>query len=210
MDDSLYRVKEVSGLDNDNLRHIIADVLEGDIEKFEKIMQIYQKSIFLYCYHMLGNYSEAEDSGQEVFLKAFRCLGKYNQGIPFGAWLYKIAYNHCIDVIRKRKLAKYLPLFYRNEKENKPVDLQIEVNYFDEFVHQAMSRLSAEERNLLILRCVEDKSYQEISMILNQNSATLRKKYERSATKFRKYYAQVKGVGQYDIGQGSAFEKTFL
>ncbi|HEY2491905.1 MAG TPA: sigma-70 family RNA polymerase sigma factor [Paenibacillus sp.] len=154
-------------MDDADLRQIIADVLDGDTEKFEKIMRKYQKSIFLYCYHMLGNYSEAEDSGQEVFLKAFRYLEKYNQDLPFGTWLYKIACNQCIDVIRKRKLAKYLPFFYRDEKENKHVDLQIEASYFDEFVHQAMSRLSAEERNLLILRCVEEKSYQEISLILN-------------------------------------------
>lgn len=196
-------------MEENELRQIIADVLDGDTGQFEKIVHTYQKSIFLYCYHMLSNYSEAEDSGQEVFLKGFRFLNKYNQDIPFGAWLYKIAYNHCIDVIRKRKLTKYLPFFYRDEKENTHVDLQIEANYFDEFVHQAMSRLSAEERNLLILRCVEDKSYQEISLILNHNSANLRKKYERTAAKFRKYYAQVKGVGQNEIEQGSGLERTF-
>ncbi|MCY9515223.1 RNA polymerase sigma factor [Paenibacillus apiarius] len=159
---------------------------------------------------MLGNYSEAEDSGQEVFLKAFRYLEKYNPDMPFGAWLYKIAYNQCIDVIRKRKLVKYLPFFYRDVKENTHVDLQIDAHYFNESVYRAMSKLSAEERNLLILRCVEDKSYQEISLILNKDSANLRKKYERSATKFRKYYAQMEGVGMYEVGQESGFEKTVL
>ncbi|CAH8249076.1 sigma-70 family RNA polymerase sigma factor [Paenibacillus melissococcoides] len=144
-------------MDEAELRRIIADVVEGDTQKFEQIVQFYQKPIFLYCYHMLGHYSEAEDSAQEAFLKAFRALAKYNPDIPFGAWLYKIAYHQCIDVIRKRKLVKYLPFFYRDDKENKPVDLQIEAHYFDEFVHRAMSKLSAEERNLLILRCVEDK-----------------------------------------------------
>ncbi|MDO3677485.1 RNA polymerase sigma factor [Paenibacillus ehimensis] len=182
-------------VDDSELRQTIADVLEGDIDKFEKIVQNYQKPIFRYCYHMLGSDTEAEDSGQEVFLKAFRNLTKYSQHVPFGAWLYKIAYNHCIDVIRKRKLARYLPFFYRDEKENKHIDQQIEANYFNEFVHRALSRLTTEERNLLILRCVEDKSYEEISLILNQSSANLRKKYGRSAAKFRKYYAQVKEVG---------------
>lgn len=89
------------------------------------------------------------------------------------------------------------------------MDQQIEAHYFDESVHKAMSKLSVEERNLLILRCVEEKSYQEISLILNQSSATLRKKYERSAAKFRKYYAQGKEVGPNEIGQGSGFERTF-
>ncbi|MCR8844501.1 sigma-70 family RNA polymerase sigma factor [Paenibacillus sp. SC116] len=196
-------------MDDAELRQAIADVRSGDIENFELIMKHYQKSIFHYCYHMLGNYSEAEDIAQEVFLKAFRKLEKYNEEIPFGAWIYKIAYHQCIDAIRKRKLVKYLPFFYRDEKENKPVDQQIEAHYFDEFVHKAMMKLSVEERNLLILRCVEDKNYQEISFILNQNSTSLRKKYERTAEKFRKYYAQVKGVGAVDAEQQSRLEKTF-
>ena len=102
-----------------------------------------------------------------------------------------------------------MPFFYRDEKQNKHIDQQIEDNYFDEFVHRAMSRLSAEERNLLILRSVEEKSYQEISLILNQKSANLRKKYERTAAKFRLYYTQVKGVGQNENGQGSGYKKTF-
>ncbi|WP_232697419.1 hypothetical protein [Brevibacillus daliensis] len=59
----------MSGLDDADLRQNIADVLEGGIEKFEKIMQIYQKSIFHYCYHMLGNHYEAEDSGAGSFFK---------------------------------------------------------------------------------------------------------------------------------------------
>ncbi|MBD8497949.1 sigma-70 family RNA polymerase sigma factor [Paenibacillus arenosi] len=196
-------------MDDAELRQVIANVRNGDIESFEKIVHRYQKSIFYYCYHMLGNYSEAEDMVQEVFLKAFRNLEQCNEEIPFGAWIYKIAYHQCIDMIRKRKLVKYLPFFYRDDKENKSVDQQIEAHYFDEHVHKAMMKLSVEERNLLILRCVQDKSYQEIGFILNQNSTNLRKKYERTAEKFRKYYAQVKGVEEVDVEQPSRFEKTF-
>jgi RNA polymerase sigma-70 factor (ECF subfamily) len=197
-------------LDDTELSQIIAEVLDGDTAKFAVIMEKYQKPIFLYCYHMLGNNTEAEDNAQEVFLKAYRNLRKYQNGvgIPFGAWLYKIAYHQCIDMIRKRKLVKYLPFFYQDEMENKDVDLHIEASYFDDSVHQAMAKLSAEERNLLILRCVEDKSYQEIGLILGRNSASLRKKYERTAAKFRKHYAGAKGIGGYEYGQGSGFEKT--
>ncbi|WP_234405568.1 RNA polymerase sigma factor [Paenibacillus sp. IHBB 10380] len=124
------------------LNQIITDVLNGRTEKFEEIMEVYQKPIFLYCYHMLGNYAEAEDNAQEVFLKTFRNLQKFTQHeMNFGAWLYKIAYHQCIDIIRKRKLVKYMPFFYQDDKENKDVDLHIEANYFDESVHQAMAKL---------------------------------------------------------------------
>lgn len=196
-------------MDEAELHQAIKDVLEGDIGQFERIMQAYQRSIFVYCYHMLGNHSEAEDCGQEVFLKAFRYLKKYDPNLPFGAWLYKIAYHQCIDVIRRRKLARYLPFFYQDDKQNTPVDLEIEAHYFDETVHRALSVLSMEERNLLILRCVEDKSYQEIGLILNRSSPTLRKRYERAAAKFRKAYVKVKGEAAYGTRSGSGVEKTF-
>lgn len=134
---SLYRVKGGDSLNDTELNQIIADVLDGNTEQFEKIMEIYQKPIFLYCYHMLGNYAEAEENAQEVFLKTFSTLKKYTQyQMDFGAWVYKIAYHQCIDIIRKRKLVKYLPFFYQDEKENNEVDLHIEANYFDESVHR--------------------------------------------------------------------------
>ena len=196
-------------MDEANLRQIITDVLEGDTEKFREIVKSYQRQIFLYCYHMLGHLEEAEDSGQEVFLKAYRNLKKYSPENSFSAWLYRIAYNHCIDVIRRRKLSRYLPFFYRDEKQNRPVEQQIEANYFDEYVHKALSSLTAEERNLLILRCVEDQSYQEIGQILQQNPASLRKKYMRTAAKFRKLYNEAKGEGACDVGQGAGIKKRF-
>lgn len=181
-------------MDDTELRFIIGEILNGDTRQFEKIMQRYQRQILHYCYHMLGNHAEAEDCVQEVFLKAFRHLRTYRPEKPFEAWIYTIASNHCLDVLRKRKLARYLPFLYRSDEDHKPIDQRIEAAYFDERVLRAMSRLSAEERSLLILRCVEDKTYEEIGLILQRSSASLRKKYERTAAKFRKYYIQMEGA----------------
>ncbi|UQZ34416.1 RNA polymerase [Paenibacillus sp. PK3_47] len=190
------------------LQKTISEVLAGDIDKFEDILLFYQKPIVLYCCHMLGSYPEAEDSAQEVFLKAYRSLAAYNPAVPFAAWMYKIAYHQCIDVLRRRKLAKALSLFYQDEKEYRPVDQQIEAKYPDEKVQRAMAKLSAEERNLLILRSVEEMSYQDISLILHQSSTRLRKRYERSAKKFRKYYMDAKGEDHYAALQRKGIERN--
>lgn len=195
-------------MEDEVLHKTINQVLEGNIDEFESIALLYQKPIVLYCYHMLGSYPEAEDNAQEVFLKAYRSLSKYNPEVPFAAWMYKIAYHQCIDVIRKRKLTKALSLFYQDEKEHRPVDQQIEAKYPDEKVQRAMAMLSAEERNLLILRSVEEMSYQDISLILHQNSTRLRKKYERSAGKFRKYYVNAKGEDRYAGLQRKGIERN--
>lgn len=195
-------------MDDTELRFIIGEILNGDTRQFEKIMQKYQRQILHYCYHMLGNYAEAEDCAQEVFLKAFRHLRTYRPEKPFEAWLYTIASNHCLDVLRKRRLARYLPFLYRSDEDNKPIDQRIEAAYFDERVLGAMSRLSAEERSLLILRCVEDKTYEEIGWILQRSSTSLRKKYERTAAKFRKYYIQMKGASSGESRQRPGSQTT--
>lgn len=166
---------------------------KGNVDEYACLVQRFQAPIFRYCYHMLGHREEAEDASQEVFWKAYRHLKTYKPNVPFAAWLYKIAYHHCIDVLRKRKLSTFLPLLFRNEKQHSPVDQHIEDVYFSEAVYLSMMKLSSEERTLLILRGVEEKPFDEISMILKKNAASLRKKYERTAAKFRLYYSQAKG-----------------
>lgn len=172
------------------IQQIITDVLQGNKEKYAQIVIRCEKFIFNYCYHMLGDYGEAEDCSQEVFLKAYRGLHTYQPDRPFEAWLYRIAYNHSIDVLRKRKVTSLLPFLYKNDRDNNHVDQAIDHKYYNPDVLHALAMLSADERSLLILRCVEDKSYNDISLILNQNAAYLRKKFQRAAEKFRKNYVR--------------------
>lgn len=188
---------------------IVADVLKGEIDQYESIMKLCHQSIFNYCYHMVGNYDEAEDCTQETFLKAYRYLSTYKPDKPFKPWLYRIAYNQCMNQLRKRKLTRYLPFLYQKDQDNTAVDQAIENKYYNPAVLRALSHLSAEERNLLILRCVEDKNYSEISLILQRDMAYLRKKYERAAAKFRKHYAKAKGEEAHEHGRQPGPETTF-
>lgn len=204
----LYSLKGGRSLDSETIHSLINKVLGGDIDAFEQLLLHFQKPIILYCYHMLGTYPEAEDSAQEIFLKAYRSLSSCDSKVPFPAWLYKIAYHQCIDVLRRRKLSGVLSLFYQDEKQYRPVDQQIEAMYPDEKVQRTMAMLTAEERNLLILRSVEEMSYQDISQILHQSSTRLRKKYERSAKKFRKYYADAKGEDHYAALRRNGIERN--
>jgi len=196
-------------LTDSELRQVLADVRDGDIEAFAQIVQAFQRPIYQYCYHMLSSASEAEDCAQEVFLKLFRNLSRYDPGQPLQAWLYKIAYHQCVDNLRRRKLTRYLPFFYQRDTDNRHVERAIESAYFNEEVQKSMERLSVEERNLLILRCVEDKSYEEIALIMDKNAAALRKRYERTAVKFRQYYREAKGEASDDHEErGSGSEKA--
>ncbi|MFM1655416.1 RNA polymerase sigma factor [Brevibacillus sp. B_LB10_24] len=185
-------------MDQQSPEDLVRSILDGKLEGYELLVERFQIPIFRYCYHILGHREEAEDATQEVFLKAYRHLNKYNVEVPFTAWLYKISYRHCIDVIRKRKVSKLIPFLFQNEKQNSTVDEYIENVYFSEPVYLSLMKLSLEERTLLILRGVDEKTFEEISMIVNKKSSSLRKKYERTAAKFRLYYSQVKGGSEKD------------
>lgn len=176
---------------------IIKDVLAGKKDQFTIIVIRCEKIIFNYCYHMLGDYGEAEDCTQEVFLKAYRGLHSYQPDRPFEAWLYRIAYNQSIDMLRKRKVMKLFPFLYKSDRDNNQVDQAIDHKYYNPAVLCALATLSNEERSVLILRCVEDKSYNEISLILNHSSTYLRKKYQRAVEKFRKNYDRTREEKQY-------------
>lgn len=187
-------------MDQSNVHEVVESIQKGDVDQFQIILREYQNRIFKYCLHILGHRQEAEDATQEIFLKVYRNLDQYHSAISFSAWLYKIAYRQCIDLIRKRKAKGFLPLFKvveRAEYEDDPIG----DNYFSDAVHLSLQKLSLEERNLLMLRGVEQKPFSEISEILNKNTASLRKKFERTVVKFKNFYDQEKGATQNETGK---------
>lgn len=94
-----------------NTPNQLESIQSGTIKYFEQIIDDYQAKIYKYCFHMLGNHFDAEDAVQEVFIKTYQNMTRnYTENGSFSAWLYKIAHNHCINVLRKKKLARFLPI----------------------------------------------------------------------------------------------------
>ena len=182
-------------MDRNEINELLDAIIQGAEDRYAEIMQSFQVPIFHYCYHILGNRFEAEDATQEVFIKAYRQIRKYNREMPFAAWLCKVAYHHCIDLIRKRKWIRLLPFLDVAKPSQSNIEQHIENVYFSETVYLAMAALSVEERTLLLLRGVEKRTYDEISQIMNKNAASLRKKFERTAAKFRSAYSLLEKGG---------------
>jgi RNA polymerase sigma-70 factor, ECF subfamily len=195
-DDLLYLAKEVNGLDKDQIERVIEEIKSsGSLEMFGDIIEALQQPIFTYCYHMLGHRQEAEDAVQEVFIKAYEHIDKYTKSVSFSAWVYKIAYHHCLNLINRRKLYRMVPFLKRGMAAVSQNEGEIRVDHEQVSypLHQAMSRLSAEDRNLIILRVIEEKGYEELSVLLNKKPATLRKQYERALRKCKHYLQLQKG-----------------
>lgn len=153
----------------------INQVLAGNQEAYRTIIQAYERRIYTYCYYILRSHEEAEDAVQDIFVKVYQQLRRYEKRVSFNAWLYKLAYHHCLDQIRKRKRWNKLLSLY---KEQQPIAFY---NPNDEEPLQKLciDDLTAEESNLLILKVVEQYSFEEMGQIMDCNPATLRKKFER-------------------------------
>lgn len=85
---------------------IITAVLNGDREEFSVLVRRYQDRIIGFCFKTLGEKEAARDAAQETFIKAFKGLGGFNGDASFSTWLYKIAYNHCCSMRRRRTAAR--------------------------------------------------------------------------------------------------------
>lgn len=162
----------------------IQEVRQGHINKFELIVNTYQQKIFDYCWYMLGREQEAEDAAQEVFVKVFKQLDKYKSNTNFQAWLYKVAANQCMDILRKEKrraIFDYIGDILSEEK------IVIEDRgHNDHPIHDALKKLSISDRNIILLKVLDSKSYEEISLILQKKPDAIRKQFERAKNKLKK------------------------
>ncbi len=163
---------------------LIQSALKGDEKAYETLLKKYKNLVFTIMMKMVRNPQEAEDLTQEAFMKAFNSLSSFNEEFAFSTWLMKIATNNCIDYLRKRKLKTYSinePIQYKDE--------QIEVEIPDEepspeksvlqserkkLIEEAIDQLPERYRYVIILRHKEEKSYEEISEILNLPLGTVK------------------------------------
>ena len=84
---------------------VVKAVLAGDREAFSLLVERYQKGLATYIFHMVHHYEEALELTQEVFIKVFENLDRYDGQYKFSTWLYKIASNHTIDHIRRQHMS---------------------------------------------------------------------------------------------------------
>lgn len=125
-----------------------------------------------YCHHILCDYHDAQDAVQTTFLKAWEHRGGFRAGSSLQAWLYRLAYTTCVDMLRRRK--RWLP----------PPPVQREGDgYIGPELRAALQSLTAEERGLVYGRVMEERSYEELAQIYGVSPAALRKRYERARKK---------------------------
>jgi len=172
----------------------------GDIAAFEELVQTSQRKIYNLCYSMMGNAQDAEDMAQEAIIKSWRALKGFRGTSQFSTWLYRIAVNTCRDKLRSYK-ASFVSI---EEMKDFGMDLSSDEQPFAERtasideINEIINQLPPDMKTILVLRDIEDFSYEQIAGILKCSLGTVRSRLHRARNKFAEIYKNA------ELAQGAA------
>jgi RNA polymerase sigma factor (sigma-70 family) len=161
-------------------------VRAGDREAFSRLVDRYRDMVYTLCLRMLVNEMDADEAAQDVFLKAFRGIGNFQEKARFSTWLYRIAYNHCISVIRRK--VKMIDLV--DEAPEQSGD-ETELNGLDTlsrkdrtlYVQKALEALPETDAVVITLFYYEELSLEEIAGITGLSGGNIRIRLHRARKK---------------------------
>jgi RNA polymerase sigma-70 factor (ECF subfamily) len=181
---------------------VIDRVKSGDKQAYATIIRQFERQMYTYCYYILKNHEETEDAVQEIFIRAYENLHRYSRQATFSAWLYKMAFNHMMNI--KKKQGRWLKLVHQ-VKEQQP---QIEISPQESVIEEMLTYLTPEERHILLLKAVEQYSFDEIGDIMGIKPATIRKKYERLRRKLLEYKLNQGGTAHGTFAKSNGVERN--
>lgn len=164
---------------------------EGDLESFERLIERYQKKVFNIAYKMIGNYDDASELAQEVFLRVFKSIKKFKEESLFSTWIFRITTNVCLDELRKRKNNKVIYLeedikcgdgeIKRQVVDDKPTpEMALENNELKKTLKEAINNLSEDYKIVIVMRDIQGFSYKEIAEIIKCPEGTVKSRINRA------------------------------
>jgi len=161
---------------------------EDNKEAFGELYERYVEKIYNYIYYRTGNHHDAEDLTARVFFRAMGHIENYTErGVPFQAWLYRIAHNLVANWHRDRGRRKVIPLdeFIATSLHVDAPDRQAEDNEERERLLTAIRRLPEERQQLLVLKFVEHQSNAEIGEAMDRTEGAIKSLYHRTLIALR-------------------------
>jgi len=185
-------------------RLLIARLKERDERAFNEIVRAHGDKVFSLVYRMIGNRAEAEDLAQEVFVTVFKTVDTFRGESKFSTWLLRIAANHCknrikylsrrrtdgggLDDIAEEKMSDVgrAPM----QSHIDAPDVLLEAAELDRIMQAAIGELDEEHRLLIVLRDVEELSYEEIGEVTALAEGTIKSRLHRARMTIKEYLAR--------------------
>lgn len=179
-----------------------------DEAAFNELVRLYQGKIFRLVFRMLGDRAEAEDLAQEVFVTVFKSIDGFRGDSKLSTWLYRVATNHCKNRIkylnrRARGQKKELDeIADRDALESATMSTSAQVHRPDDMatarqtesiVQQALSELPEDQRELVVLRDIENMTYEEIQSVTGLPEGTVKSRLHRARLALQKRVVELQG-----------------
>jgi RNA polymerase sigma-70 factor (ECF subfamily) len=173
---------------------LIAKFQADDLSAFDEIVHRYQGQLINFVGRLVSDRITAEDIVQETFLRVYRNKHRYKEIARFSTWIYTIAGNLARTELRRRKIRNIFSISQRGETEidyeipdtSINVEREVEGKIRQEVIMKEIGRLPVYFREVIILRDIQDLSYEEISQILEVPLGTVKSRVNRGRTQIQK------------------------
>ena len=175
---------------------VVTSFLEGEERAFQELVERYQTRLLNFIYRTIGDREKAEDLVQEVFIRVYRHLHRFDRSKKFSTWAYTIASNLAKNELRNRSrnpLVLFQTMKGNWEDEDRPLQFEdttarpddlYRKRHLRELVAETVAKLPAHHREVFVLRELEGKSYEEIAEITDCNLGTVKSRLNRARNAF--------------------------
>ena len=178
-------------------RILVERALQGDQKAYNELVDKYRNALMRHVQRMVRQHGEVDDLVQECFIKAFSALSSYSTDYAFSTWLYKIATNHTIDFLRKKKLST-LSIDRPLQTKDGEVEYELpDISYRPdrhivederrELIQEAINQLPPKYNRVIVMRHQQEKSYEEIARELDLPLGTVKAHIFRARALLYKY-----------------------
>jgi RNA polymerase sigma-70 factor (ECF subfamily) len=175
-------------------RELVLQVQAGKTDAFGEIIRRHHSWVIGFCRALLDDHTQAEDAAQEVFLKAYRCLPRFQGTSSFATWLHRIASNHCLDLLRSRSRRRTQSWDELLDSEGDSVERllaappdEARAREDADLVKRVLACLSPEYRLILTLREVQGLSYEEIAAAMDCSVDSVKARLQRARRDFAEH-----------------------
>jgi RNA polymerase sigma-70 factor (ECF subfamily) len=182
------------------LTMLLTRAASGDAAAFEQIVVRHERRVLTLSWRLLGAMEEARDAAQEVFLRTFKYLHRFDAQKPFEPWLVRMTVNVCRDLRRARQqrvavIVQQTDSFDRTEQRDPGNDPHEELQFEQQrqILYRALNELPEKERTAFVLRDIEGMTTSETAEALGSSEATVRSQISSARLKIRKFVERKSG-----------------
>jgi len=180
-------------MQNINEEELIRQCQQGDKLAFAKLVRAYQQMVFNFLYRLIPEWMDIEDIAQDVWVKVYQSIGKIKNYSSFKTWLHRIAINTYYDRMRKHGQRVEVSIDETDENDNDkvreipdnkflPEELLLDAEWKD-YVDKKIRALPEQHRNMIVLRDIQNLSYDEIAEVMEISLGTVKSRIARAREK---------------------------